>query len=190
MKPSDHGLKYDDVILSASDGSRLHGWWLHASGEHKATLYFLHDLSGNVSDYLEEVSALPGKGIGIFMLDYRGFGLSEGRSDLSYVASDAVQGLDWLRVAGKAGSGAIVVLLQRQAIDPVKAELSKEIHSGRFDCLLEADKAVDFSVLLAQQCPAIQRDTIGPQGDDVEVLIPELRPAVPGALPEGPRFSF
>ena len=186
-KPSDHGLQYDDEIISAADGARLHGWWLHARGEHRATLYFLHDLSGNISDYLADVRALPAKGISVFMLDYRGFGLSEGTSGSDRVAADAVLGLDWLRAAGRAGGSAIVVLAQGQAIAPVKAELSREIHGGRFDCLVEQDGVAELSKLLVMQCAALQRNVQEMRpGDPDGRSSPALSPALPG----GSRFSF
>lgn len=186
-RPSDHALDYDDVIIAASDGSRLHGWWLHARGEHRATLYFLHDLSGNVSDYLSEVRTLPGKGISVFMLDYRGFGLSEGSFALDQVASDAVLGLNWLRAAEKVGGSAIVILAQGRAIDPVKTELSRETHGGRFDCLVEQDGVGELSELLIMQCAALRRKVQEDRSDDANgSSVPALSPALPG----GSRFSF
>lgn len=189
-RPSDYGLEYDDVIISASDGSRLHGWWLHARDEHRATVYFLHDLSGNVGDYLEDVSALPKKGIGVFMLDYRGFGLSEGKPDLAHIASDTVQGLDWLRKARRASAGAIVVLSQRRAIDPVKAELSREIYRGRFDCLLESSEATDLSALLAGGCPALQNNKPAADFDNSDSSTSERPPVLSAPSSRGSRFSF
>ena len=190
-RPSDHGLEYDEVIISTVDGSRLHGWWLHARGEHRATLYFLHDLSGNISDYLAEVRTLPGNGISVFMLDYRGFGLSEGNSGIDQIAPDAVLGLSWLRAAGRAGDGAIIILPQGRAMDPVKTELSREVHSGRFDCLVEKNGAVELSALLAMQCSALQRNAEDNRPDDTDgSSMPELPPALSPALPGGSRFSF
>ncbi|MEE4249041.1 MAG: alpha/beta hydrolase [Alcanivoracaceae bacterium] len=189
-RPSDHGLEYDDVIIPASDGSRLHGWWLHARGEHRATLYFLHDVSGNISDYLADVRALPAKGISVFMLDYRGFGLSEGNAGLDQIAADAVLGLNWLRAAGRAGGSAIVVVAQGQAIDPVKAELSGETHSGRFECLVEQHGTAELSDLLAAQCAVFQSNSGEAFNDTDRSPLPDRPPALAPALPGGTRFSF
>jgi hypothetical protein len=147
-------------------------------------VYYLHDFSGNIGDHLEKVSTLAERGVAVFMLDYRGFGLSEGKLGQPYLAADAALGLDWLRTVRKA-TDVMIVLAQSDSSQLLKAELGKEAHRGRFDCLVEAK--VDESVwkLLEQRC-SLQKGV-----GDVREHSPSRRvdPASP-VLPSRPVFSF
>jgi uncharacterized protein len=94
--PADLELDYRDVFLESADGTRLHAWWLPAQGKSRATVYFLHGNAENISTHIASVWWLPAEGIDVLLLDYRGFGRSEGRPTLSGVVEDVAAGLDWL----------------------------------------------------------------------------------------------
>lgn len=109
--PGSAGITYEDVRFRAADGVSLHGWFLPADAP-RGTVVFLHGNAGNVSTHIGAVHWLPARGFNVFMPDYRGFGLSEGRPDLAGVHRDAVAALE--RVATLEGVDAqrIVVLGQ------------------------------------------------------------------------------
>jgi len=79
--PGEFGLRFREVTVTASDGVRLRGWYClpREGAEHRADLLFLNGNAGNVSHRLPKIRALAGLGLGVFIVDYRGFGRSEGR---------------------------------------------------------------------------------------------------------------
>lgn len=80
--PDHFGLAYEDVYFTASDGVRLHGWFLpaHTSvASPAAYLLFLHGNAGNISHRLENLAGLVRHGLAVLIFDYRGYGLSHGR---------------------------------------------------------------------------------------------------------------
>ncbi len=75
--PSDIGLAYEDVSLTAADGTKLHGW--HVPGESRTTLLWLHGNAGNIGHRVYNIAMLVrNTGLGVFIIDYRGYGRSEG----------------------------------------------------------------------------------------------------------------
>ena len=93
--PSDVGLDYEDVFLTAADGTRVHGW--HIPGESRVTLLWLHGNAGNISRRLDNILLMRERlGVGVFIIDYRGYGLSEGKPSESGLYMDAEAAFDWL----------------------------------------------------------------------------------------------
>ena len=123
LTPRELGLVYDDVDFASTDGTKLHGWFLHArpvGPEPPPTVVFLHGNAGNVANHLGGAAWLPGQGFQVFLFDYRGFGLSEGTPDVQSVHRDAVAAIrmtaarddvdpDRLVVIGQSIGGAIAL---------------------------------------------------------------------------------
>ena len=76
--PRDVGLAYEDAWMTASDGVRIHGWFVPASGEARGVLLHCHGNAGNISGRLDQIRLLHGLGLSVLIFDYRGFGQSEG----------------------------------------------------------------------------------------------------------------
>lgn len=96
QKPDVAGVDYEDVHLSASDGTPLHGWLLKTKGPARGVVYFLHGNAENISTHLASVYWLPERGYDVFMLDYRGYGLSGGEPALPEIFDDIESGFNWL----------------------------------------------------------------------------------------------
>lgn len=94
--PAELGLQYRDVTLQAADGTRLAAWWLPAQGEPQGTVLFLHGNAENISTHIASVWWLPAAGYQVLLLDYRGFGDSQGSPRLPAVFGDIRAALDWL----------------------------------------------------------------------------------------------
>ena len=75
--PDDIGLEYEDVWLEASDGVKTLGW-LVPGGSARTVLYF-HGNAGNISHRLYTIQQLHELGLSVFIVDYRGYGQSEGK---------------------------------------------------------------------------------------------------------------
>lgn len=95
--PEQFGLRAQDVEVRAADGPRLHGWFLPASGMAKGTVLHLHGNAANVTNHLPLVAWLPARGYNVLMLDYRGFGRSEGKPTLDGIVDDALAALQYVR---------------------------------------------------------------------------------------------
>jgi uncharacterized protein len=70
-------LGASDVWLDTPDHVRLHGWWLASPGSRFATL-FLHGNAGNVTQRAAQMREIAAAGSSVLMLDYRGYGRSQG----------------------------------------------------------------------------------------------------------------
>lgn len=93
--PDSVGLVYDDVYLTASDGTRIHGW--HIPGRSDVTLLWFHGNAGNISHRLDNILILNRRlGVGVFIVDYRGYGLSEGRPSEKGIYMDAEAAFEYL----------------------------------------------------------------------------------------------
>ncbi|HTY40718.1 MAG TPA: alpha/beta fold hydrolase [Thermoanaerobaculia bacterium] len=75
--PVDHGLEAADLSVVTDDSVRLYGWWIRGAGQ-RVLLYFPGN-AGNVADRLERAKRLHDRlGLDVFLVDYRGYGRSEG----------------------------------------------------------------------------------------------------------------
>lgn len=89
--PRSTGLEVRDYYFEAADGVRLHSWYLppRTSGaEGRGTILFLHGNAQNVSTHIGSVYWLPAEGYGVLLLEYRGYGLSEGSPSFAGLLQD------------------------------------------------------------------------------------------------------
>ena len=114
ITPMAAGLAYKDVNLTAADGTQLHGWWLPAKPgvPLKGTVLHLHGNGGNLAYHLGAVAWLPEQGYQVLMLDYRGYGLSQGKPGLPAVYQDIDAAFDWLEQQPSVQGQPLIVLGQ------------------------------------------------------------------------------
>ncbi|MFO7578820.1 alpha/beta hydrolase [Nitrosomonas halophila] len=77
MKPPGFGLHHETVTLTTADGVNINGWWLPHENP-RATMLFLHGNAGNISHRLQKLQIYNRLGLSVLIVDYRGYGLSEG----------------------------------------------------------------------------------------------------------------
>lgn len=94
--PADIGLAYEDVRLKTADGVALHAWWLPAKGAARGTILFLHGNAENVSTHIGSVYWLPERGFNVLLLDYRGYGASEGTPSMAGAQADIEAAMRYL----------------------------------------------------------------------------------------------
>ncbi|HEY0004019.1 MAG TPA: alpha/beta hydrolase [Pyrinomonadaceae bacterium] len=69
----------EDVWLTTSDHVRLHGWFVHSQAEAApATVIYFHGNGGNLNNVGWVGERLAARGLDVLLLDYRGYGRSEG----------------------------------------------------------------------------------------------------------------
>lgn len=77
--PADYGLPYESVFIPVAPEEKIHGWWLAADSPQAPVLLYFHGNGGNVSSNLPRVQRYHAVGFAVFLIDYRGYGLSQGR---------------------------------------------------------------------------------------------------------------
>jgi fermentation-respiration switch protein FrsA (DUF1100 family) len=95
ITPAQLGITAEDVHLETEDGVRIHAFYLPATGSDIALL-FLHGNAGNASHRLPNAAELVRLGCSVLLIDYRGYGLSEGRPSEAGAYADARAGLGYL----------------------------------------------------------------------------------------------
>jgi fermentation-respiration switch protein FrsA (DUF1100 family) len=96
LTPQDLQIPYQDVYFDANDGTRLHGWFVPAREKSVATVLFLHGNAQNISTHIASVYWLAERQFDVFLLDYRGYGASQGRPSFDGVHVDAERALRYL----------------------------------------------------------------------------------------------
>lgn len=84
-----------DGWMEASDGVKIHGWWVRRESSPLATL-FLHGNAGNITDRARHIQEIAAAGSSILMLDYRGYGKSSGRPSEQGLYRDSEAGFTYL----------------------------------------------------------------------------------------------
>jgi fermentation-respiration switch protein FrsA (DUF1100 family) len=93
--PERDGRAVEDVWLQTDDGVRIHGWYLPTPGA-PVTLLFFHGNAGNLSDRYDWANSLSQLPAHVLLMDYRGYGRSEGRPDEAGLYRDAEAAYRWL----------------------------------------------------------------------------------------------
>ena len=118
LTPGDRGVPFEDVRFQASDGVKLHGWFVPARAGGTAagrtpTLTWVHGNGGNLSHRVDNIALLHQKvTANVFIFDYRGYGRSEGTPSEEGTYRDA--------------EGAVRYLLSRKDVDR-----DRLVHFGR-----------------------------------------------------------
>jgi fermentation-respiration switch protein FrsA (DUF1100 family) len=88
----------NDVWFATADGKHLHGWFFKtAQTTARGTIIYFHGNSGNVTNVGWIGSAFASRGFDVLLMDYRGYGRSEGEvTDEGGINADADAGYDYL----------------------------------------------------------------------------------------------
>ena len=121
--PAEVGLEYSDVYLTAADGVRIHAW--HIPGESDTTLLWLHGNAGNISHRVNNIAALNRRtGLGVLIVDYRGYGLSDGSPSEDGLYMDAEAAFEFLASDVGLNPARDIVLFGRSLGAGVAAEMA------------------------------------------------------------------
>ncbi len=105
LTPKALNLPYTDIHFKAADGTRLNGWFIEKEGA-GGTLLWFHGNGGNIGDRVEHLRLfydfLP---LHLFIIDYRGYGQSEGSPSEAGTYQDAEAALAYIQSMGKEYSG-------------------------------------------------------------------------------------
>lgn len=121
--PAHAGLDHEDVRLQADDGIALHGWYVPGPRPEAPVVLFFHGNAGNIGERLDTLRLLHDAGAATLIIDYRGYGRSEGRPDEAGTYRDADAAWRWLRHSREVASRDIVIL-GRSLGGPIAAHLA------------------------------------------------------------------
>jgi fermentation-respiration switch protein FrsA (DUF1100 family) len=107
--PSALGLEFRDVCLLTEDGVRLHGWFVPRSGAAFTFLIF-HGNGGNISHRLGWIQMLRELSAHVLIIDYRGYGKSEGKPQEKGLYRDALAAYRWLSSERSADKSRLILL--------------------------------------------------------------------------------
>lgn len=107
--PQDVGLHYEDVTFTTEDGLDLHGWYIPNHDSNVTVLYF-HGNAGNISGRLQTIQLLHDLELNIFIIDYRGYGKSEGSPTEKGTYGDARAAWNYLVEEREIDSSKIVIM--------------------------------------------------------------------------------
>ncbi|MGH0033330.1 MAG: alpha/beta hydrolase [Myxococcota bacterium] len=124
LTPAELGVAGEEVWIDTEDGVRIHGFWLPGDAEPARAILFFHGNAGNASWRLPNAAELVRLGAHVLLLDYRGYGRSEGTPSEEGLYADARAGLRHLTgergipesrvvVFGRSLGGAVAVDLAR-----------------------------------------------------------------------------
>ena len=95
------GLVAEPVMITATDGTVLRGLHVHGPAPRPTVFYLGGDSFMIARDGLDIAAGLSRQGgMDVFMLDYRGYGGSEGKPTIPALMADAEVGLAYLRRIG------------------------------------------------------------------------------------------
>ncbi|GLE02655.1 hypothetical protein PINS_up011496 [Pythium insidiosum] len=130
--PSEYGIDHEDLMIRTKDGVHLHAWLMRQpDSSSRPTLIFFHGNAGNIGYRLPNAVHLHRKvQCNVLLVDYRGFGHSEGEPTEEGLRQDAEAVLDAmlkredidktkLVVFGRSLGGAVALHLAHKAGDQV-----------------------------------------------------------------------
>jgi len=133
FKPEELGIRAESFHLATEDSVRVHAFYLPAARSDRALL-FLHGNAGNASHRLPNAALLAAMDINVLLLDYRGYGLSDGSPSEPGCYADARAALihlmeqrgipeDRIVLFGRSLGGAVAIdLAQHRALAGVIVE--------------------------------------------------------------------
>jgi len=127
--PSNWGIDYENVNFDTLDKSaKLHGWFVPKTGARKTVLFF-HGNAGNISQRIESIKIFHDAGVNVFIIDYRGYGMSTGKPSEEGLYDDARSAWQYLTQT-KGISASHIVIFGRSLGGVVATQLASEVSAA------------------------------------------------------------
>ncbi len=123
MTPTNAGMDYEDVSIETTDGVTLHGWFV--VGQSSQVLLFFHGNAGNISHRLDSIRQFLDLGFSVLIIDYRGYGQSEGRTTETGIYRDADAAWRYL-IEGRGIAASDIVVFGRSLGASVASRLAAQ----------------------------------------------------------------
>lgn len=130
------GLEYEDVRLTTRDGIELSAWWVPARPQ-RGTVLFLHGNAGNISHRLESIEIFHRLGMSVLIVDYRGYGKSDGAPSEAGTYRDAEAAWNHLVEERQLAAGDIIIF-GRSLGASIAAHLARGVSPAPAALILES----------------------------------------------------
>jgi fermentation-respiration switch protein FrsA (DUF1100 family) len=128
VTPATMGFAFEDVYLKTSDGMKINGWSLPVDNA-PVTVLFFHGNAGNISHRFEKLNVLRRLGASVFIVDYHGYGRSEGVPSERATYLDASAAYDYL--TRQRGIPAKIIVLYGESLgSAVAVDLASKAQVG------------------------------------------------------------
>ena len=141
--PAQWGLDYEDVSLETADHVQLHGWFI-PNPQSEQVLLFFHGNAGNISHRGHSVDIFHRLGLSVFIIDYRGYGKSEGSPGEKGLYHDARAAWRYLTEA-RGHDPRQILIFGRSLGGVVAAKLASEVEARGLILESTLSSAHDFA---------------------------------------------
>ena len=132
VNPDETDLNLEDVYITTGNGEKINAWFMPApTGSelgHRFVLFF-HGNAGNMSHRVSTLETFQAVGVNVLMIDYRGFGLSEGKPTEENLYDDARSAYQWL-LDNKSAVDTNIFLFGRSMGGAVAVDLASKVKCG------------------------------------------------------------
>ncbi|CAG9840440.1 unnamed protein product [Diabrotica balteata] len=138
--PSTFNLPYESVMTKTSDGIQIHMYFIYQSKDKQKpcpTIVYFHGNAGNIGHRLQNCAGMYSKlQCNILLVEYRGYGLSEGVPSEDGLYLDAKASLDYLFTRNDINHSEIIIF-GRSLGGAVAIDLAtREEYVGKIWCLI------------------------------------------------------
>jgi len=113
---SPHLPRIEDVWLTTTDNTRIHGWYCQPPEGHRsensdaqAVVLFFHGNAGNLSHRIDLIQMINDMNADVFIIDYHGYGRSEGKPSEAGFYQDADAAWAYLTTQRNIPSSRIII---------------------------------------------------------------------------------
>lgn len=124
--PDQWGLAYEDVYLESSNKNKIHGWYLPVKNSNQYLIFF-HGNGGNISHRRDSIKIFNRLGLNILIIDYQGYGKSEGSADEAATYDDAFTAWNYL-IGEKKASPEEITIFGRSLGGGVASRLALDVN--------------------------------------------------------------
>jgi len=125
VTPASWNLAYEDVDITTTDKLKLHGWFLPVKGAKHVVLFF-HGNAGNISHRGESLEIFNRLGLNVLIVDYRGYGKSEGSASEQGFYRDAKAAWEYL-IEKKGFQANDIIVFGRSLGGAVATQLASQV---------------------------------------------------------------
>jgi len=124
-----NNVEREEAWFKNEDGLKLNGWFFQNPDKNAPVILLSHGNAGNIGHRLILAKYLMDAGASVFLYDYRSYGMSEGKKDLSGLRKDARAAYDFL-VKEKHFPAKKIILYGESIGGGPTCELAKEVEYG------------------------------------------------------------